>query len=141
MEAGMKLAFVAVAGTIAKIAALAHPLPPYTTHETLEGIQCIKELKFENAEQTINNKPNTTFFPRTVEDISRIIKYAKEEGKRVRVAGMKHSWTDLFSDDGEFLISLLPLEVTDHLTFGRIGMGGLKKELQDWKSNLNKIQV
>ena len=99
------------------------------------------ENKTENTEETINNKPKVTFFPRTVDDISRIIKHAKEDGKRVRVAGMRHTWSDFYSDDGEYLVCLLPLEGTDHLTFGRIGMDGITAELDNWGSELNKIEV
>ena len=141
MEAGMQTIVIAIGHTIAKIVALANPIPKYATHEILEGIQCIRDLEFENVEQTINNKPKITFFPRTVDEISRIIKHAKEEGRRVRAAGMKHSWTDLFSDDGEYLMYLLPLEVTDHLTFGRMGLDGVEAELGKWGSELNNIEV
>ena len=47
---------------------------------------------------------------------------------------MKHSWTDLFSNDGEYLMCLLPLEVTDHLTFARVGVEGAVAELEKWGS-------
>ena len=92
-------------------------------------------MPFENAEQTINNTPQMTFFPKTIEEISKVIHLAKILGKRVRAAGMKHSWTDLFSNDGEYLICLLPLEVTDHLTFARVGVKGAEEELKNWGSD------
>ena len=76
-----------------------------------------------------------TFFPKTIEEISKVIHLAKILGKRVRAAGMKHSWTDLFSNDGEYLICLLPLEVTDHLTFSRVGVKGAEEELKNWGSD------
>ena len=141
LEAGMKSVVVAIGHTIAKIVAWAYPLPEYKTHDVLDGIQCIKGLTFENTEQTIYNTPQVTFFPRTVEEISRIIQHARAEGRRVRAAGMKHSWTDLFSNDGEYLMYLLPLEVTDHLTFGRIGLAGAEAELSKWQSELDCIEV
>ena len=141
MEAGMQKMVTAIGRTIARIVAWANPIPKYQSHEILGGIQCIKDLEFENTEQTITNKPQITFFPRSVDEISKIIKHAKAEGKRVRAAGMKHSWTDLFSNDGQYLMYLLPLEVTDHLTFGRIGLSGAKDELEKWDSELNKIEV
>ena len=144
MEAGLKTVVIAIGKTIAKIVCWANPLPNYTTHETLEGIQCIHNLEFENTEQTIKNKPQTTFFPRTIDEISRIIKHAKEEGKRVRAAGMKHSWTDLFSNDDEYLMYLLPLEVTDHLSHGRCGSSystEIVQKLKEWGSELNTIEV
>lgn len=121
MEVGMKIAVIAIGHTIAKIVAWVHPIPKYDLHEKLSGIKCIYDLEFQNAGFTVKNKPRITFFPTTINDILRIVKHAKQEGRRVRAAGMKHSWSDVFSNDGEYLMHLLPLEVTDHLTFGRIG--------------------
>jgi hypothetical protein len=66
-------------------------------------------------------------------------KHAKSNGKRLRCAGMKHSWTDLFSNDGEYLMCLLPLEVTDHLTFARVGVEGAVAEIEKWGSEFTGI--
>ncbi len=33
-------------------------------------------------------------------------------------------WSEMFSDDGEYLMYLLPLEVTDHLSFARFDCQG-----------------
>ena len=81
-----------------------------------------------------------TFFPKTVDEISKVIQLAKTNGNRVRAAGMKHSWTELFSNDGEYLICLLPLEVTDHLTFARFGLKGAEAELEKWGSDFTGIE-
>ena len=141
MEVGIQSIVIAIGKTIAKIVAWANPIPDYEPHETLEGVQCIKHLPFENAEQTINNTPQVTFFPRTIDQVSKIIKHARSEGKRVRAAGMKHSWTDLFSNDGEYLMYLLPLEVTDHLTFSRMDVNEAAAGLDEWGSEMNTIEV
>ena len=141
MEAGLQSIVIAIGKTIAKIVAWANPLPDYVEHDALEGVQCIRSLPFENAEQTINNTPLVTFFPKTIDQISRIIRHARNEGKRVRAAGMKHSWTDLFSNDGEYLVYLLPLEVTDHLTFARMNKKEAAAGLDDWGSEMNSIEV
>ena len=103
------------------------------------GVYFIENLPFENAEQTISNCPQLTFFSKTVDEISKVILYAKRNGKRIRAAGMKHSWTDVFSNDGEYLLCLLPLEVTDHLTFGRIGVKGAEDELKKWGSDFTSM--
>ena len=39
------------------------------------------------------------------------------------------------------MMYLLPLEVTDHLTFGRIGLAGAEAELSKWGSELDCIEV
>ena len=36
---------------------------------------------------------------------------------------------------------LLPLTVTDTITFARVGLGGLEKEINDWGSTLSYIKV
>ena len=82
-----------------------------------------------------------TFFPKTADEISKVIKFAKRKGKRIRAAGMKHSWTELFSDNEEYLMYLLPLEVTDHLSFARIGLQGVEAELEKWASELTGIEL
>ena len=69
------------------------------------------------------------------------IKHAKQQGRRLRAAGMKHSWSDVFSNDGEYLMYLLPLEVTDQTTFGRIGIHGVEAEIDNWGSELVNIEV
>ena len=139
IEAGMQKIAIKIGRTVAKIMAWAYPLPDYEIHESL-GVKCIHGLEFENTEQTITNTPQTTFFPKTVEEISKVVLLAKNEGKRVRAAGMKHSWTDLFSDNNEYLMYLLPLEVTDHLTFGRMGISGAESEIEKWGSELTNIE-
>ena len=86
-------------------------------------------------------QPQMTFFPKNVEEIRKVILFAKSLKKRLRCAGMKHSWTDVFSDTGEILIFLLPLSVTDTISFARVGNGGMEQEIKDWGSTLNFIEV
>ena len=86
-------------------------------------------------------QPQMTFFPKNVEEIRKVILFAKSLKKRLRCAGMKHSWTDVFSDTGEILIFLLPLSVTDTISFARVGNGGMEQEIKDWGSTLNFIDV
>lgn len=39
------------------------------------------------------------------------MKYAKGVGKRVRASGYRHSWSPIFSEDGEILVSMLDLKI------------------------------
>ena len=68
-------------------------------------------------------------------------RFAKYEKRRLRAAGMKHSWSDLFSNTGEILMYLLPLSVTDTISFARTGLGGMEGELKNWGSELSGIEV
>ena len=54
---------------------------------------------------------------------------------------MKHSWSDMFSNTGEILMYLLPLSVTDTISFARTGLEGMEEELKSWGSDLSGIEV
>ena len=58
------------------------------------------------------------------------LRFAKSEKRRLRAAGMKHSWSDMFSNTGEILMYLLPLSVTDTISFARTGLEGMEEELR-----------
>ena len=49
--------------------------------------------------------------PTTVLGIRNLVRFAKADQKRVRVSGYRHSWSPIFSDNGEILVSLLDLEI------------------------------
>ena len=51
--------------------------------------------------------------PTKVEEVQRVIKGARQLGLRVRAAGTKHSWTPLFSDEGDVVIYVRELERPD----------------------------
>jgi len=77
-------------------------------------VSCI-EQPFENWGRTVANKPACTFVPRTRAGVANIVKFAIAQGRRVRAAGYRHTWESLFSADGDYLISLLPLDVVEDL--------------------------
>ena len=60
----------------------------------------MQDLSFNNYGETVSNKPRLTFFPKTIEEIKKVILFAKSINKRIRCAGMKHSWSEMFSDTG-----------------------------------------
>jgi hypothetical protein len=87
--------------------------------EIIEGdgtpMQCIEKAVFENWGRTVRNVPALTCFPRTKAGVCNIITWAASHGKSVRVSGYRHTWGDLYSNDGEVLISLLSLSVVAEL--------------------------
>ena len=87
--------------------------------EILEGdgtpMRCISKERFENWGGTIRNLPALTCFPHTKAGVCNIVTWAASHGKTVRVSGYRHTWSDLYSGDGEVLISLLPLRVVTEL--------------------------
>ena len=60
----------------------------------------VQDLSFHNYGETVSNTPRLTFFPKTIDEIKKLILFAKNNKKRIRCAGMKHSWSEVFSDTG-----------------------------------------
>ena len=73
------------------------------------------DSEFQNWGRTVRNTPAVTFLPRTKHGVAEIVRWASANGKRVRAAGYRHSWSDVFSEDGQVLISMLPLDVVENL--------------------------
>ena len=63
---------------------------------------------FANWGGTVHNVPALTAVPRTVTGTAALIGWAALTHRTVRAAGYRHSWTDLFSADGQVLVSMLP---------------------------------
>ncbi|WP_225728944.1 MULTISPECIES: FAD-binding protein [unclassified Nocardia] len=76
---------------------------------------CVFAHDFANWGLTVGNRPAVTFLPRTRGGIQNLVRWAREHDKRVRVAGYRHSWTDIFGEDGCVLISLLPLREAEQI--------------------------
>jgi hypothetical protein len=94
-----------------------HRLRPHP--EILEGdgtpMQCVESAEFENWGRTVANTPALTLLPRTKVGVCNLVKWARANGRTVRVAGYRHSWSSVFSADGQVLVSLLPLHVVEDL--------------------------
>lgn len=70
-------------------------------------VRVLSDETFKNWGRTVNNTPAFTFFPKTKLGVCNIIRWAKLKGLKVRAAGYRHSWSDIFADDGQVIISLL----------------------------------
>ncbi|KAF8457336.1 hypothetical protein BDZ91DRAFT_838151 [Kalaharituber pfeilii] len=81
-------------------------------YEDAAGTKVMKvhvSAAFSNWGLTVSNTPSYTFVPTTVLGLSNLVKWAKKSGKRVRGGGYRHTWADLYSQDGEVLVSMLDL--------------------------------
>ena len=87
--------------------------------DVLEGdgapMLCVPDHVFENWGLTVRNTPAATYLPRTVQGVCNLVRWASDHGKRVRVAGYRHTWESLYAADGEILISTLPLAEVEEL--------------------------
>lgn len=78
-------------------------------------LKCLPGHDFRNWEATVYNRPLVTFVPRTTAAVCSIIKWATRHHLRVRCSAFRHTWTNVFSESGQVLISLLPLALTELL--------------------------
>lgn len=85
------------------------------TTKYADGGKVYSDTPFENWGLSVKNTPRFTFVPSTVLGIQNLVRYAKANKLRVRCAGYRHSWTSIFSQDGEILISLLNLHQVNTL--------------------------
>ncbi|KAG8719252.1 hypothetical protein FRC09_011420 [Ceratobasidium sp. 395] len=105
------------------------PLPPSPLfHDFAQGLvkQAVvfndilesdgKPMKY-NWGLTVQNKPSYTFITRTEVGLQNLVKWAGAQTpkKKVRVAGYRHTWTEIYSSDNEVLVMLLPLEAIVNL--------------------------
>lgn len=72
-------------------------------------------LTFQNWGRTVQNTPAITFVPKTKAGVCNIVLWAKANNKRVRGAGYRHTWGNLYSADNQVLISALPLDIVNQL--------------------------
>lgn len=72
-------------------------------------IKYVVPLEFQNWGRTVQNTPAQTYFPQTKAGICAVVQWAASQGLTVRASGYRHTWSNLYSDDGEILLSMLPL--------------------------------
>ena len=76
----------------------------------------INNLEFKNWGRTVKNTPEVTFLPHSKEAVCNIIKWSLQKGYvTVRASGYRHTWSDMYSVDGQVLIAMLPLKVTNKI--------------------------
>jgi hypothetical protein len=81
----------------------------YITGE-IDGVKYVHHKHFENWGLTVKNYPVVMFYPKTKVDVQKIVKWAKNNGKRIRCSGYTHSWTPIYNDDNEVMICMIPNE-------------------------------
>lgn len=68
---------------------------------------------FKNWAATVAHLPAYTFVPRTRRGVLNIVQFALTEGLRVRVAGARHSWGELYGGDNDIIISMAPVAAAE----------------------------
>ncbi|KAF8318789.1 hypothetical protein DL93DRAFT_2054313 [Clavulina sp. PMI_390] len=87
-------------------------------------------LKFNNWGYNVSNTPLSTWQIRTRKGVQNLVAWAAKEGRRVRVAGFRHSWSNIFGANKDIVIMLGSYNSLVNLPY---------KQDNSWKSDLNKI--
>lgn len=80
-----------------------------------EGMEYLENENFESWEGTIKAFPQSMFFPKTILGIQNLIKWSKENNKRIRISGYRHSSSPMFCDKDDILISTVELDIATQL--------------------------
>lgn len=99
---------------------------PHATPEFVESLREVKEengdpvevqidRQFQNWGLTIKVRPAVTFVPRSIVGIQNIVKWSRQHKMRIRCSAYRHTWNSQFADEGQVLISMLPLPVVEKL--------------------------
>jgi len=67
---------------------------------TLQDVHYVRNKAWENWGRTARCQPEFSVYPQRVEDLIQIVDFARERGKKVRVAASGHSWSELIPTDG-----------------------------------------
>lgn len=73
----------------------------------LSYLQVHSDVPFTNWALSAQSRPSLTFVPSTVLGLQNIVKATK--GRRIRCSGYRHNKAPVFADDGDVLVSMLPL--------------------------------
>lgn len=68
-----------------------------------------RDMPFENWALTVKTKDLLTFVPKSKVGICNLVKWAKTKQLKVRAAGYRHSWSDITVNNGQVLVSMLPI--------------------------------
>ena len=79
------------------------------------GMRYYEKRPFANWGETIKNRPQPTFVPRTKQGLRNLVKWATSQNKTVRASGYRHTWGNFYSEDDQILVSMLPLRFVEEL--------------------------
>ena len=85
----------------------------------------------------MRNVPAKTFIVTKIADLQEIVREAKRTNRRVRAAGYRHTWTNIFSEDNALFISMLDLDTVNKLP----NMASIEKNPDYSNNDFKRITV
>lgn len=80
-----------------------------------EKMEYVENFPFENWDGNVKHTPQYTFFPKTVEGIKELVKWAKSNNLKIRGSGYRHTSSELLVEEGQIAVSLLDLNTATRL--------------------------
>ncbi|KIJ47106.1 hypothetical protein M422DRAFT_164369 [Sphaerobolus stellatus SS14] len=65
---------------------------------------------FSNWGGTVTFQPGKTLVVRSIKGVQEVVRWAAKEGKKVRVSGFRHTWSDLYGSKNDIIIMFLPYD-------------------------------
>ncbi|KAK2606833.1 hypothetical protein N8I77_005558 [Diaporthe amygdali] len=116
-----------------------HPHPTFPVYDdpgNKHKVPAYFDKQFQNWGRTVENVPKITCVPTTSYGIQQVVRYAKTNSMNVRASGYRHSWSPIFGNQGQILISTLDLHQATVLP-NIVSMPG--SEVLDCPTELNAI--
>jgi len=79
--------------------------------------QVVGANEFKNWGKNISFMAGYTLVVHSIKGVCKVVKWAKGEGRRVRVAGFRHSWSDVFAATGDVIVMFLPYDTLVELPY------------------------
>eukprot|EP00210_Caulerpa_lentillifera_P007511 g7177.t1 len=78
------------------------------------GVLVLNDFDFHNWGRTVEiSAPRKTCFPTTKVGVQNCVRWAKANERRVRAAGYRHTWSHMYCERDDVIISMVPLNVAE----------------------------
>ncbi|KAH7096166.1 FAD-binding domain-containing protein [Auriculariales sp. MPI-PUGE-AT-0066] len=91
-------------------------LEEWEVHEILDK-DAQSPQKFKNWVGNVAFEPSVVLLVRSVEGARRVVRWAKRCGKKLRVAGYRHTWSDLWNGSGDVIMTFVHPDARETLPY------------------------
>ncbi|CAL1712310.1 unnamed protein product [Somion occarium] len=93
----------------------------------------VDENEFSNWGKNVNFDAGSTLIVRSVAGVCKVVQWAAAQDRKVRAAGFRHSWSDIYGGPGDVIIMFLPINTLTQLPY--------EDPPADWKTELSGIEI
>ncbi|CCM02786.1 uncharacterized protein FIBRA_04895 [Fibroporia radiculosa] len=105
----------------------------HVSDDEVQSVDFVGDPEFHNWGFTVKFKPSWTLVVRSINGVCQVVKWASQTGRKVRVAGFRHTWTELYGNNGDIMIMFLPIETLVKLPY--------ELPPKSWSTELSGIEV